>query len=663
VARAWRIGVVGCGPRGLMVIERLAARLARQPAGRPVELHLIDEVEVGCGRIFRTDQPAWFLMNTTPGQISLFSGAPDGGPARAGAGPSFAQWWSALDPAGYAGPDGYAPRVLYGRYLRFVLDSIEEGLPAHVCLSRVHAAVADLEPMPARGYRLTLADGRHLEVDRAVLATGHAKPPPDGAQRELAGLAGLADLADFAARRPGLAYIRGDSPADMPLDVIPAGAAVGILGLGLSFYDVMIALTLGRGGRFAGDEGRGRDGDGDGELVYHPSGAEPVMTAGSRTGAPLAAKSDNRKPPGSTYKPVMFTVDRVRGRAPGPVLDFAADVLPWLTAEIRLVYYATALRRSRGERAAEMFIDEVARSGEDEPPDVRSIAGRHGAGDLDPLDLEALARPFAGRVFDRPEEFDGAVVEVLRKGASEAERGNVNSPLMAALDVIKDTRAAVRRLVDFGGLHPTSHRDDFLGGYVPVAFALTAGPPPLRVRQALALMAGGLLRVVGPEVRIAGDPEVGRFTISSPRVTKSRTAVDVVIDARVPPPDLGSDPAPLTRRLRARGLWTEFVNRHGGQAFRTGGVAVTRAPFHPVGRDGRPDTGLYVLGIPSENTRWNTQIGSGRPGPWSDFTRDADAIAAHALSGALPSEEPANAEPASEEPASTAVGMTTDRVT
>ncbi|MFE9423839.1 FAD/NAD(P)-binding protein [Kitasatospora sp. NPDC006697] len=621
MARPWRIAVVGSGPRGIMVTERLAARLEQQSAGRPVEIHLIDEVEVGCGRIFRTDQPDWFLMNTTPGIISLFSGTPDDGPARAGAGPSFAQWWSAEDPAGYPGPDGYAPRARYGRYLRFALDAVEYGLPPHARLFRVRATVSDLVPVE-RGYRLRLGGGEHLVVDRVVLATGHARPLPGGARPELAA---------FAARHAGLGYLSGDSPADMPLDTVPAGAVVGILGLGLSFYDVMAAFTLGRGGRF----GEGADG----ELVYRPSGEEPVMVAGSRSGMPLLAKPVNRKPPGTARKPVVFTPDRIRPRTPGAPLDFATEVAPWLMAEVELVYRATALRRSHGDRAAEEFTAEVARSQESGPPDVVAIAARHGVEDLPALDLAALARPFAGRAFDRAEEFDRALAELLRESVREAERGNVDSPLMAAMDAVREARVAVRKVVDFGGLHPASHRDDFLGSFAPASSALVAGPPPVRVRQALALLAAGLLRVVGPDARIAADPGLGRFTIDSPAVPGSRTPVEVVVDARVPVPDLHGDPAPLTRSLRARGLWTEFVNRDARQSFPTGGVAVTRAPFHPVGRDGRPDTGLYVLGVPSENTRWFTQVGSGRPGSWGDFVGDADAIAEHALAGAHPHQE------------------------
>lgn len=36
---------------------------------------------------------------------------------------------------------------------------------------------------------------------------------------------------------------------------------------------------------------------------------------------------------------------------------------------------------------------------------------------------------------------------------------------------------------------------------------------------------------------------------------------------------------------------------------------------------------LYVLGIPSEHTRWFTQVVATGPSSWSDFMQDADAVA------------------------------------
>ncbi|MFD3721508.1 FAD/NAD(P)-binding protein [Streptomyces sp. NPDC058674] len=624
-----RIAVVGSGPRGLSVVERLAARAAEAPDGgdRPVEIYLIDPVEVGCGRVWRSDQPEWFMMNTVADEISAFSGIPDGGPSRAGSGPSFGQWWRATD-ADHPGPGSYAPRAVYGRYMRYVLSAVRSGLPDHVRLHEVRLSVEDLVPAGG-GYRLGLSDGSRLSVDRVVLTTGHARPEPSGEQKV---------LADFADAHPHLRYVRGDSAADMGLDEVPAGSTVGILGLGLAFYDVMAAFTIGRGGRFKEDA--------EGRLTYLPSGDEPLLVAGSRSGMPLPARGRNQKSATDPYRPVLFTPERVRhGRADGP-LDFKGDVLPWLQAEMDLVYYATEIRHRAGAAAAQAFGAELAVPVGDPLPDVAAAAARHGVADLAPLDMDALARPFTGRSYPDHAAFERELLDLLRQDLEQAARGNVDSPVKAALDVLRDTRWVIRQFVDFSGLAPRSHREDFLGWYVPRSSFLAAGPPRVRLEQTVALIAAGVLRIVGPGTRFAPDPAGGRFLVHSPQVAGSHRAVDTVLDARIPSPDVHRDPSSLTGRLREQGIWTSYVNGEGPEAFDTGGVAVTASPYHPVGGDGRADTGLYVLGIPTEHTRWFMQAGSSRPGIWSDFVYDADAIAGHALTRGSAPDRAAGAEPA-----------------
>ncbi|NGZ99815.1 hypothetical protein G5V59_04410 [Nocardioides sp. W3-2-3] len=72
-----------------------------------------------------------------------------------------------------------------------------------------------------------------------------------------------------------------DSAADLDLGGIGAGDVVGVRGLGLTFYDSLALLTEGRGGRYV-DDGTA--------LRYLPSGNEPLIVAGSRSGVPLRAR-------------------------------------------------------------------------------------------------------------------------------------------------------------------------------------------------------------------------------------------------------------------------------------------------------------------------------------------------------------------------------------
>ncbi|MFD0359572.1 FAD/NAD(P)-binding protein, partial [Streptomyces sp. NPDC127110] len=297
--RPHTVAVVGTGPRGIAVLERLAVRLTdraeRAARGgtrpRPVRIYAIDAVEVGAGRIWRTDQDDWFTMNTVVSQVTMYSGRPDGGPARPGAGPSLGEWVAARARPGQEplGPDDYAPRVVYGHYLQDVYRSVAEHLPPFAELVPVRARVTALGPDRDGGQLLTLDAAPHvLRADTVVLATGHPANEPDAFERDMLG---------FAGRHPGARYLCGDSAADMELgeDAVPPGAAVGIRGLGLSFYDVMLSLTVGRGGAF--------EPAGDGRLRYVPSGREPRIVAGSRSGLPIPARGRNEKSPDHAHRP------------------------------------------------------------------------------------------------------------------------------------------------------------------------------------------------------------------------------------------------------------------------------------------------------------------------------------------------------------------------
>jgi len=607
-----RIAIVGSGPRGLSVLERLAARIAEAGTNRRVDIYLIDPIQVGCGRIWRTDQPNWFVMNTVADEVSAFSGPPDGGPTRPGAGPSLAQWWSDNDPD-YPGLNSYAPRALHGHYMQFVLTSIESTLNADTKLHKIMDSVIDLK-QAGDNYQLTLSSGATIKADRVIIVTGHAIPELEGKHRY---------LADFAAMQPGLRYIRGDSSADMPLANIGSGSPVGILGLGLSFYDVMAALTIGRGGRFVDQP--------DGTLQYQSSGREPVLFAGSRSGMLIPARGQNQKHADYRYDPLIFTIARAKELRQKGQINFRDDVVPFLLAEVNLVYYETAIRQRRGTSSATRFRCEIARLKINSAPVIAELASSYDLGDFPQIDLDRIAHPFADLFFSGPHAFTIAVLDALRVDFDNAVAGNVDSPLKAALDVIRDIRPIIRYLVDFSGLTPASYKTDFLGWYVPRSSFLSAGPPRYRIQQTIALIKAGLLRIVGPNMDITCDVARRCFVMSSPRVEHSSVDVTTVIDARVPIPNVALDQAPLTQKLVERGFWTNYLNCGATDSFVTGGVAVTPAPFHPIGQHQIPNRQLYVLGIPIEHTRWFMQAGSSRPGFWTDFVMDADSIAADAL--------------------------------
>lgn len=441
------IAIVGMGPRGLAVLEHLAVNVQHIPSDNKVRVLVIDDVEVGAGRIWRTNQPGWLMMNTLTSQITMYSGGPDGGPARPGAGPNLYEWLcEQSDPSlPKLGPDECAPRVVYGHYLKAVYRSIVSQLPGNIAVEEVYSRVTSLE-REGDAYRLEFSNERIIrDVQKIVLTTGHPNNSVAPSEQRYSA---------FASCHPGLTYIPGGSAADMPLDQIQETDTVGIMGMGLGFYDILLSLTVGRGGFF--------EAEGDG-LRYHPSGREPKIVAGSRGGAPIFARGVNYKKVGQKSRPRFLTVQalqdaRLRSRRleGTDMLDFNRDVLPLLQSEMEHVYYKTHVRLKGDVARAEQFaVDHVAAvHGGD--TNASTVLAAYDLLGIPRLDLFALARPFAGQDFSDHAAFQRALEDLLHWDLKEARRGNVDGPLKAALDVLRDVRDYVRVAVDFGGLRPKS---------------------------------------------------------------------------------------------------------------------------------------------------------------------------------------------------------------
>ncbi|HBF31887.1 3-isopropylmalate dehydratase small subunit [Rhizobium sp.] len=606
------IAIIGSGPRGMSVLERLAARLIDDEEQLPTDIFLIDDALVGTGRVWHPQQSENYIMNTVAPEISAFSGPWSAGPARPGCGPSFAQWLE-LTTGDFNAYDGYAPRAKYGQYLMYVLATVEDNLPPHVNLVKINDEVIDLIE---ENERLTLVFKAQdiLAVDTCVLATGYQRLSLKASEQP---------LLEANEKIPNFTFHPGDSAAEMPLHSIQPGEATGVIGLGLSFFDVAAELTLGRGGKFVEST--------NGTLTYQASGKEPKIIAGSRSGMPILPRGRNQKPFDYEYHPAIFTQSRAADLRARGGLHFDRDCLPLIEAELTLVHAEVRLRNSGDDIAADTLRNHVKTERIECSADVAELARTHGLRDPEIIDLKQLANPFTGCTFASRDEFTTVLKQRLEAECAEALRGNLQSPIKAALDVLRNTRSVVRTLVDFGGLDPHSHKTEFLGWFAPATNFLAAGPPVIRTRQLLAWMNAGIVEIAGPDTRFVIDYSAGEVSITSPAISNSSVIVNRVVDARIPVINLNQDKALLSRALRARGMLQSFVSDNGQDSFDTGGVLVTRSPFNPIGKDGRVAHNVFVLGMPTEHIRWFMQSGSSRPTKWIDFMIDADAIASAAL--------------------------------
>src|SRR5262245_30354924 len=176
------IAIIGAGPRGLAVAERLGKELQGGAVDTRVNVVLIDDYQPGCGRVWRTDQSEHVITNTISNQVTIFSGPPDGGKTRPGHGPSLYEWLlMSQDYASYAtcGGNTCVPRRIYGEYLRYALEALMNNFPALHSLQAVRARVTDVIPLPRDRFKIRLVSGGpSLVADAVVLATGHAGAKP-----------------------------------------------------------------------------------------------------------------------------------------------------------------------------------------------------------------------------------------------------------------------------------------------------------------------------------------------------------------------------------------------------------------------------------------------------------------------------------------------------
>lgn len=617
--------IAGAGPRGLVVLERLCAGERKSPAHEAITVHVVEPYEPGAGRVWRTRQPRRLLMNTVASQVTVHTdhSVLMDGPVEPG--PSLHEWAAALtahpDPevlaeASRLGPDDYSSRAFYGAYLTAAYRTVVEHAPAHVTV--VHHRTRAVALSGGDGpQRVTLADGTRLTgVDAVVLALGHLPAELTADERGLA----------KAAAAHGLTYVPPANPADADLSRIGPGETVFVRGLGLNFFDVLALLTEERGGVFEADGG---------ELRYRPSGREPRIVAGSRRGVPYHARGENQKGPHGRHEPRLLTLDAVarlhRRAEEGERVHFRTDLWPLIAKEVEGVYYG-GLLAARG-RQREPFVGQfLAARGHGEEARLLAAAGIAPA---DRWDWERLQRPYPQAALSGPAAWREWLCGHLAADVREARAGNVGSPLKAALDVLRDLRNEIRSAVDHGRLEGNSYRDDLQAWYTPLNAFLSIGPPASRTAQLLALIAAGVVDVIGPRPQLAVSE--GGFTVTSTAVPGSGARATAVVEARLPEPDLPRTADPLLRDLLRRGQAARHrIPGTCGTAYETRGLAVTERPYRLLSAAGRPHPRRFAYGVPTESVHWVTAAGI-RPGVNSVTLADADAIARAVL--ALPAGE------------------------
>lgn len=579
------VAVIGCGPGGLSLLERLCANAPDLLADRPLHIHVVDPHPPGAGRIWRHEQSRLLWTNTFASEITVF---PDetstfAGPVRPG--PSLWEWGrdraaeareGRLSPelAPFAGelarltPWWFASRPLLAAYLAWAFRTLAQDAPAHVHVAVHPTRAVDVTDVPGGGHRqrVELADGSEISVDAVVLTQGHADMTPGPDERRLSAHATAHDLLfvpcaneqNHLALRPGEPVIAR--------------------GVGLAFVDLMVQVTSGRGGRF--------ERDADGTLQYRASGSEPVLLAASRRGVPYRSKIGYRLTdahnPAAPHDPTdahdlgaartaprFLTVDTLRRLMPRPTQgwELERDVRPLVDLDMAWAHYERLFtaHRERTTMEWDTFADEflllvgdfVDRGGWSPRPSTRILAAlvaKAVPNSSDRFDPALLDRPLAGRGFADADALQHAVrghiaVDIARRADPRF------SPDLAAQQALGAAYGVIGRLATAGDLSERSRRDE-LPRFHGFFSYLASGPPRPRLEEMLALSRAGVIRFLGEDVSITAT-EAG-FTAQS-RSLPGAVHTRALVEARLPTPSPSRSRDPLVRALYARGEISDEV--------------------------------------------------------------------------------------------------------
>ncbi|MFF2508583.1 FAD/NAD(P)-binding protein [Streptomyces sp. NPDC058067] len=542
--------IVGAGPRGTGVLERIAANAPGLYPDLELDIHLVDPFPPGGGRIWREDQSPLLWMNSQSQDVTMFTDdtVELDGPVLPG--PALHEW---------ADLDGrhFADRRLQGTYLRWVHERAVAALPPGVTVHH-HPHRALRVGGPREGRQQVWLDGRPrpLLADTVILAQGHLDAELDEEQAELSAYA----------REHGLVHLPPDFTADSDLSALAPGEDVLVRGFGLAFVDLMVLLTEGRGGRYEGD-------------TYIPSGREPVLHVGSRRGIPYHSKigyalTGERPPLPRFLGPAE--IDELLARPGG--FDFRRDVWPLIDKELGFAHYHR-LFTAHPERTSVAWTDFEEKYAAAAPLSAELQAQVTSAvpDPADRLDLTALDHPLDGvRHTSHAELQDGLRAYITAD--LERRHDPAHSPDLAVFLGLLSVYGQVVRLGDIGA---------WWHGFFSY---LASGPPGPRLRQLLALSRAGVVKFAGADLRVTAED--GVFRATSATLPGAVVEARALVEARLPDPTLAR-----TRDKLLRELYEE-----GAAATPAGLLAVDPEDGRVLHRDGTAHPRRFALG-PHTNGR------------------------------------------------------------
>ena len=614
-----KVGIIGAGPRGILVTSQLFNQYKyNSDQSEPLSITLFDPYGVG-GRVWRADQWDGLIMNTPADQITLFTDESVSMTGKVFDGPALFEWAPSEEAHDYLTAHGYsnqiveaaanldskdyAPRILYGAYIKWFYDELIKLQPVEVATTIHEDQVTALSRNSDGSVTIQTRD-KAFTFDKVVMSLGQQDNYLNNREQ------GLAQYAEDNHLR----YLAPTHPGDADLSGIPAGEDIIIRGLGLSFNDYISELTLGRGGQFMHNP--------DGSLSYQPSGREPRIIAGSRRGIPYYPKAISEKGYGEQVQPVFLTDTKMNAASVNGKLPYNTFI-DLLKLDMELVYYSLMINDRYPSKSASEFKKQFIVA--DNP---ETVVDAYGFEEEDRFDWDYILDPFKDVQIISTQNYQSIILNWLNNVTADANKGSKTGPLGAALEVLRDFRTPIRKLVAQGRLSNDDYINRFLKQFNSDNNFLSIGAPALRSEQLSALIRSGIVIILAPGMEVKG--ENGWFETASPKRNTDKFKSATLLEARVPKPDLTITANPLLENLAENGLARPRILQADQTEFQLGAVDVDPKTDQLLTKAGNAEDNLYIWGVPLEGLRYLTSA-SPRPGVDDPALQTADKIAAEIL--------------------------------
>ncbi|PWF99825.1 FAD/NAD(P)-binding protein [Levilactobacillus bambusae] len=584
-----QITIIGAGPRGLLVLERLLTWHSPHST-ESLEITLMDDFPVG-GHVWRTDQNPLLLMNTVAQEISLFADSSVEMRGQSVTGPDLCDWAQSQVGQRYIathdlpnretlqtfarhlGKNDYAPRALFGVYLQWFYEQQLNRQSDTVTIQFIQESVVEIRHVDTHDIIKTAH--RSLLADQIIMALGHSENRPTTEQRS---------FADFAESH-GLAYFPPMHPGDADFSKLTDGQTVIMRGLGLSFFDYITLLTLGRGGKYQQT---------DHELTYQPSGYEPQIIAGSRRGFPYYPKGVNQKKPGEEWQSHFLTAEALTARHISRPMDFTA-FQHLVRLDVELVYYQLLIKQKYPKLSADQFKQDYLAAA-----DPETVIDQAPFNPEDRWNWESIIQPLR----DEPAGVNHQqfILERLNTLIVDAKLGNLTGPINGALDALRDFRSDIRFIVENHWLTNDAYINDFLTTFDQLNSFLVVGPPLVRIEQLCALMRAGIVTLADPNMTVTIADNHFQTQVGGQPVSAA-----ALIESRLPRIDLMVSHNPLLASLISHHTATpELLATTTNPKAQTHAVLVDHETDRLIDAYGHSLSNFYFWGIPTEGEHWMT---------------------------------------------------------